>query len=295
MNEFDTFIEKKFGTCDLSAITDEADITNNELNEDIYELYESHYEDELREDTLEVDEVNDHELFIDTEVMLPKDGLHLQAARVIGRSKDKMGNKIGHYSANPILNTQIYDVLYPDGSVVQLSANMIAENIFRQVDEDGYRYQHLRNIINHRMAQNAVPKSESWTESKNGNKSRRHTTKGWFFEVEWLDGTSSWVPLKDLKQDHPIELAEYCNHAGLMEEAAIVWWASYVLKKKDKIISQVKSRSKKKSQKYGVEIPRNVKEALELDRINNNHLWSCLLYTSPSPRDRTRSRMPSSA
>ena len=24
-------------------------------------------------------------------------------------------------------------------------------------------------------------------------------------------------------------------------------------------------------------------------------LWACLLYTSPSPRDRTRSRMPSSA
>ena len=24
-------------------------------------------------------------------------------------------------------------------------------------------------------------------------------------------------------------------------------------------------------------------------------LWNCLLYTSPSPRDRTRSRMPSSA
>ena len=25
------------------------------------------------------------------------------------------------------------------------------------------------------------------------------------------------------------------------------------------------------------------------------HRWVCLLYTSPSPRDRTRSRMPSSA
>ena len=24
-------------------------------------------------------------------------------------------------------------------------------------------------------------------------------------------------------------------------------------------------------------------------------IWACLLYTSPSPRDRTRSRMPSSA
>ena len=29
--------------------------------------------------------------------------------------------------------------------------------------------------------------------------------------------------------------------------------------------------------------------------IDNNLDWCCLLYTSPSPRDRTRSRMPSSA
>ena len=28
---------------------------------------------------------------------------------------------------------------------------------------------------------------------------------------------------------------------------------------------------------------------------NTNTVYSCLLYTSPSPRDRTRSRMPSSA
>ena len=31
------------------------------------------------------------------------------------------------------------------------------------------------------------------------------------------------------------------------------------------------------------------------DFIFNNKLFTCLLYTSPSPRDRTRSRMPSSA
>eukprot|EP00656_Telonema_subtile_P051454 TRINITY_DN6920_c0_g1_i2.p1 TRINITY_DN6920_c0_g1~~TRINITY_DN6920_c0_g1_i2.p1 ORF type:complete len:101 (-),score=26.76 TRINITY_DN6920_c0_g1_i2:55-357(-) len=28
---------------------------------------------------------------------------------------------------------------------------------------------------------------------------------------------------------------------------------------------------------------------------NKHQTWACLLYTSPSPRDRTRSRMPSSA
>ena len=29
--------------------------------------------------------------------------------------------------------------------------------------------------------------------------------------------------------------------------------------------------------------------------VSNHVSWTCLLYTSPSPRDRTRSRMPSSA
>ena len=31
------------------------------------------------------------------------------------------------------------------------------------------------------------------------------------------------------------------------------------------------------------------------ERTKINYITSCLLYTSPSPRDRTRSRMPSSA
>ena len=30
-------------------------------------------------------------------------------------------------------------------------------------------------------------------------------------------------------------------------------------------------------------------------RVSFGQVWGCLLYTSPSPRDRTRSRMPSSA
>jgi len=36
-------------------------------------------------------------------------------------------------------------------------------------------------------------------------------------------------------------------------------------------------------------------ERLEAADVENRRLENCLLYTSPSPRDRTRSRMPSSA
>ena len=36
-------------------------------------------------------------------------------------------------------------------------------------------------------------------------------------------------------------------------------------------------------------------ESLSTELAKRKHIISCLLYTSPSPRDRTRSRMPSSA
>ena len=37
-------------------------------------------------------------------------------------------------------------------------------------------------------------------------------------------------------------------------------------------------------------------EVIEIDRVNNRaKVKDCLLYTSPSPRDATLSRMPSSA
>ena len=57
---------------------------------------------------------------------------------------------------------------------------------------------------------------------------------------------------------------------------------------------------KDKYKKYDYEVPViavlgiTSEEIIELPRISPR-LKDCLLYTSPSPRDRTRSRMPSSA
>ena len=35
------------------------------------------------------------------------------------------------------------------------------------------------------------------------------TTRGWKLVVEWEDRSVNWVPLKDLKQSNPVELAGY--------------------------------------------------------------------------------------
>ena len=161
---------------------------------DVYEFYEGLY-GEGTSTLPEVDELANYDLYIDVEVLLPKDDQHMQAARVIGPSKDKDGKRIGTFSQNPILNTTVYNVMFPDGSVMVYTPNIIAENIYSQVDEDGFRYQLIDNIIGHRRDGKAVPMSEAFTVSKNGNKVRRQTTKGWEFEVLWKNGIESWVPL----------------------------------------------------------------------------------------------------
>ena len=44
-------------------------------------------------------------------------GEEIKAAKVKGRSKNINGKIGGAYNENPILNTQVYDVKFPDGDV----------------------------------------------------------------------------------------------------------------------------------------------------------------------------------
>ena len=82
-----------------------------------------------------------------------------------------------------------------------------------------------------------------------------------------------WIPLKVLKESNPVEVAEFANATGLIEEPAFKWWVPYVLKKRDRIISYVNSRVRRVTHKYGIEVPRTVKEARALDEKNGNDHW----------------------
>ena len=46
---------------------------------------------------------------------------------------------------------------------------------------------------------------------------------------------------------------------------------------------------------WGVDNPKQLEDITDEEGNTTTGLKTCLLYTSPSPRDRTRSRMPSSA
>ena len=107
----------------------------------------------------------------------------------------------------------------------------------------------------------------------NGKRCRRITTKGWEIQVLWEDGSSSWIPLNEIKEANPIEVAEYASAQEISEEPAFAWWVTKVPKRRDKVIKQVKSRVLKKGMKFGILIPSTVEEAYRLDKQNGNDLW----------------------
>ena len=99
----------------------------------------------------------------------------------------------------PILNSRVYDAMFPDSSVQQYGANIIAENLYSQVDEEGGEYMLMDEILDHASDDTAVRKGEWISVDMNGRKRRKYITKGWNFLVSWKDGTQSWIPLKDMK------------------------------------------------------------------------------------------------
>ena len=66
------------------------------------------------------------------------------------------------------------------------------------------------------------------------------------------------MDLKDLKESNPVEVAEYAVAHKLDDKAAFEWWVPFTLRKRNMIISAVKSRVKRKTHKYGIEIPKYV-------------------------------------
>ena len=79
-------------------------------------------------------------------MLLPQNGDVIQAAKVIGRSTDIEEDPIGSYDPNPMLNTRVYDAMFPDGAIQQYSANLIADSFYEHADEDGHRYQYMDSI-----------------------------------------------------------------------------------------------------------------------------------------------------
>ena len=89
--------------------------------------------------------------------------------------------------------------------------------------------------------------------------------------VRWKDQTEEWIKLKDLKASSPVELAEYAERNELLHEPAFKWWEPFTLRRRNRILKAMKTRYHRITQKFGIELPKTVKRALEIDEKNRDH------------------------
>jgi Reverse transcriptase (RNA-dependent DNA polymerase) len=233
------------------------------------------------DDTEDVDPIGDpimeaddwtpeaYDQYLTAKVLLPR-GDSQERAVVRRCRKDDDGNPIGTRNINPILDTREYEVECPDGSIDVLTANTIAEAMYSQIDQDGHQTLLIKEILDHQKDGLAVHIDDGLVA---GTQQWRWTTKGWKLLVEWKDASCNWVPLKDLKESNPLEVAEYAAANKLVSEPAFAWWVSKVLRQRDRNIMKVKSRYLQRSHKFGIEVPTCIKRALEIYAESGADFW----------------------
>jgi hypothetical protein len=154
---------------------------------------------------------------------------------------------------------------------------MIAESLYLQCDPDGNQYVLLEEIVDHQRLPAAVMLSDQKIARADGKTYLKRSTVGWHLCCQWKDGSMPWENLADLKESHPIESVKHAKILDIDHEPAFNWWVPHVLKKRDHIISLVRKQNPhylKRTHKFGIEMPKAVKEALELDKKNGNTFWA---------------------
>jgi hypothetical protein len=211
--------------------------------------------------------------YLNMELAIPRDSDGPEFAKVTKRLRDKDGLPIGKANDNPILDTRMYQVEYSDGHKASLAANAIAENMFAQVDDEGNRHVLFKEIIDHRTDGSELKQQDAFITTRSGTKRRRETTKGYEILVQWKDGSTTWVALKDMKNSYPVQLAEYSIQRRIAGEPAFAWWVKHVLSKRNRIIGKLKAKYWVRTHKFGVKIPKSVEEAKRIDDENGDTLW----------------------
>ena len=123
-----------------------------------------------------------------------------------------------------------------------------------------------------------------------------------YLKIKWDTNETTWESVKDMRADHPAMTAQYLvtnnvtrsKHGGNRN----LQWAKKTVRDLDRaykrlrrlysfhideddriqVLRRTKKPKKKKkklgpSMKYGIKVPKNVEEAIQFDRDNENTLW----------------------
>ena len=96
---------------------------------------------------------------------------------------------------------------------------------------------------------------------------------GWDLCIQWKDGSTSWEKLSALKEAYPVETAEYAVANKIGSEPAFDWCVPYTIRRCNQIIASINSRYYKMMHKFGIELPKTIQQALDIDKRTGTTYW----------------------
>ena len=119
--------------------------------------------------------------------------------KVVFRYMDYDGNFIGKYDSSHMLNTMEYDVEFPDGCIHKYEANVITDNVYSQVNSEGFSHSILSVILDFSKDTTTVQKGDQYIITKSGQRRMQKSTVGWNLLISWKYGSEQWIPLLVMK------------------------------------------------------------------------------------------------
>lgn len=90
-----------------------------------------------------------HDLHVRMHVLMNCGCNEAELTRFKKRLRDENRNPTGKAHNNPLLYTRIHEIEHEHGDRVPVAANFIVENLFNQVNDEGYRVMILDKVIDH--------------------------------------------------------------------------------------------------------------------------------------------------
>ena len=86
-------------------------------------------------------------------------------------------------------------------------------------------------------------------------------------------GSTNWNDSKDFKESYLVQLTEYAIENSYSEEPVFAWCVNFLMKKRERIFSKVKSKHWVRTQKYGIRGLKDIRKTKQIDTDNDNTLW----------------------
>jgi len=142
-------------------------------------------------------------------------------AKILGQKHDANGNLVGCRNCIPTFDSHVYEFEFLNGVRQHIAYNVLAEHLLSGVDSKGNQFQIFKEIVDQKD-KCAIEIADQYYK-KNSHCYKKKMTTGWELEVEWWDGSTSWLPLKTLKETNPVQVADNAQGNKIDMEPAFDW------------------------------------------------------------------------